>query len=301
MQNKNLEEYRKDHHKELLNMARQHVEALKKLKIDNKPPRDFISETRDSHNNELMIEEIIANENEREPRLNLQLCRTAKAFAVNISKLAETGVSGQQARYITTIQTQGFWHVVGYEANVIEPGKIYIRGFDSLPYSRSQKYFDVIKRDINESIVGNDYQIKLITYAMGQQHSPAGCDVFALSFVLKSLDDQLDQSTISFKDNQGLDLQLVKDERSEKLPISFFKHAQSSDMVSDIFDSSNIIVNKKAQTLIQRFSENLVTQDVFSFTNNEYHSKTFSASIDAKRITFYERLINQLEDKYDIH
>jgi hypothetical protein len=60
-------------------------------------------------------------------------------------------------------------------------------------------------------------------------------------------------------------------------------------------------VNKKELTLPQRYEENTTTQEVFSFTAGEYQSKTFSDSIDAKRIVFYERLIRRLEEKLRQH
>jgi len=295
--------FQKEHYQKLLSMARKHVETLKQLKRENQPPRDFISDTRDNYDSELMIEEMIASENEREPELNLNLCRTANAFARNINELAENGEPGQKARYMTTVRARGFWHVVGYEATVVTPGKIYIRGFDSLPISRSQKYFDAIGDAIEASCQGKNFQIKLDTYATGQQHSPAGCDIFALSFTLKSLDEQFDASAIDFKEGEPFDFQLIADEKAEHLPLAYYKHAQPPEIITQIINNPEPAqdvkkpVNKKEQTLAQRYEDNKTTQEIYSLTAQEYQFKTFSDSIDAKRIVFYERLIQRLEGK----
>jgi len=295
--------FQKENYESLLSTTRTHVEELKKLKEQHKPPRDFILRTRDHLKSELLIEEIIASENEREPNLNLGLCRNAKAFARNINELAENGDPRQKARYITTVLLHPRWHVVAYEATVVAPGKIYIRGFDSLPKSNSQKYFDAIGNDIKAACQGKKYQIKLDTFATGQQHSPAGCDIFSLSFALKSLDEQFDASLVDFKEGKPFDFQLIADEKAEHLPITYYKHAQPREIINQIKNNPRHAqdidkpVNKKKKSLAQRYDDNETTQRLYSLTTRTYQSKTFSDSIDAKRIVFYERLIKRLEEK----
>ena len=289
--------------KRLLNKVREHVTTLKELKEGKVPPRNFIGDTRDAYKSELLIEEIIASENERAAGLNLSLCRTAEAFARNIKGLAENGTPRQKARYITTVHKGRLWHVIAYEASVIAPGKIYIRGFDSLPETRSQKYFEVACDNIKAACKEKNYQIKLDTFATGQQHAPAGCDIFSLSFALKSLDEQFDANSIKFEEGKQFDFQLIADEKAARLPITYYKHAQPRDIIDRIKENSrneqdiDKPVNKKGQSLEQRYKANETTQNIYSLTTGTYQRKTFSDSIDAKRIAFYERLIQRLEQR----
>jgi hypothetical protein len=289
--------------KRLLNKVREHVTTLKELKEGKVPPRNFIGNTRDAYKSELLIEEIIASENERTAGLNLSLCRTAKAFSSNINELAENGTPGQKARYITTVHKGHLWHVIAYEASVIAPGKIYIRGFDSLPETRSQKYFEVTCDNIKATCKGKNHQVKLDTFATGQQHSPSGCDIFSLSFALKSLDEQFDVNSINFEEGKQFDFQLIDDEKAARLPITYYKHAQPRDIIDRIKENSRYEqdidkpINKKGLSFEQRYKANETTQNIYSLTTGTYQRKTFSDSIDAKRIAFYERLIQRLEQR----
>ncbi|MFN7835031.1 MAG: YopJ family acetyltransferase [Burkholderiaceae bacterium] len=289
----------------LLRQVLDHVDKLKELRENNLSPRDFIRETRDLDKSEFLLPKIIQCENDRNPGLNLALCSHQEKFAHEIAEFAKAGKPGQTARFLTTVQTDGMWHVVAHEANIVDTHKIYIRGFDALPDERAKKYFDAIQDDLRIQIAEMDakIQIKVDTFALSEQESPTGCDFFSLSFALKSFAEQFDHSGISFKHDEAFDSNLISDLHADQLPLMYYKHAQPVDFVDKFYQGTRPFaelhkpVNSKGETISDRFKRYTIEQTVYSLRTGQYKDKKFSDSIDAKRIVFYERLADWLQEK----
>ncbi|WP_429289538.1 YopJ family acetyltransferase [Paraburkholderia sp. CI3] len=138
------------------------------------------------------------------------------------------------------------------------------------------------------------------------QNSPSDCTIFSLSHGKKMADHanrfvdwhrlQLSGRPIAEgatkKDKLGLD---VFEHGCEILPLSFSKHMQSRKRLKEITakrSDANRPVNKLGKTLKERFESNVVTRKDRSFKE-----RTYSGSIEAKRLLFIKQAIDYFESR----
>lgn len=293
---------------EIIFHMQSHLDQLKKNQAAQVSSYSLIDEGR-RFGLEFFLHEIVASENEREPELNLQICSEVRDMGHCINELASKGEIGQKERYLTHVSEGGPFHCIGYEATVVAPAQIYIRGFEPTSESVGKEFFDIVVEQMTEACRGKNVQFKLDVYATGQQNALAGCDFFSLSFLLKSLDENFDASAVTFDKNKPFESNLISEEKADVLPIYYFKHAQSREIFDKI--EGNLkrrhdlkrAINKKNETLRRRYQEHITTQEVFDCTqeigdgSQRKVKKTFSDSIDVKRIVFYERAIKTLQKR----
>ncbi len=122
--------------------------------------------------------------------------------------------------------------------------------------------FLILKRKImaDFSLEFPDSRISFI--GVDVQRSDGECHIFCLSFLRKAFSQKIDFDALH-GDNISGRLGLMSDEMMKNIiPIKFMKHAQSSGRIADYLRANEALqgvhVNKKRQTLVERFDEHLL-------------------------------------------
>ncbi|MDD9329518.1 MAG: YopJ/AvrA family T3SS effector serine/threonine acetyltransferase, partial [Bartonella sp.] len=232
-----------------------------------------------------MMPALIKQANNKYPEMNLTLIKEPRDFVKSIQKTIKNGINS--SRYIVNI---------GGNDNQIHFGVV---DHQTIDHKISLILFEPARFNlICPAILGAKMQKVIETrlpncyFSMAEmdiQRSMSECGIFSLSLA-KKLYRHSDKLEKLHRDNIKGDrwdrkIHLSHDLLDTYLPIDFYKHVQSlrrlEEYVKKNPGSENEIVNKKNETIFERFERNTIVKK----------GKNMSASAHRKRITEYKSLM----------
>ncbi|EJF83724.1 YopJ/AvrA family T3SS effector serine/threonine acetyltransferase [Candidatus Bartonella washoeensis] len=227
---------------------------------------------------------LVEQANAKYPELCLKFAMTSQDLCLSIKEAIENGV--QSSRYIVNMKEKGtHFAVIDHQAienkvsliffepaklNSMNPAMLALRTQMAIQSQLPDCHFSMVEMDI--------------------QRSSSECGMFSLALA-KKLHLEADKLQKMHKDNiNGVlckpDTALPSHKLDQYLPTSFYKHTQGKRRLEEYIKSNptaeNEKVNKKGETLRERFEKNLVT------TQEE---KTVSVSTHRKRVREYKSLM----------
>ncbi len=230
-----------------------------------------------------MMPALVNKANHKHPSMNLKLAMTPEELTSSIKEAIDSGI--QSSRYIVGLKDGGLHFAVldhrtiGDQTSLIlfEPANI-DAVMSSLLAIRTQ--IAIQKQQLphcHSSVV-----------EMNIQESHTECGMFSL-VLAKKLHIESDKLTRIHQDNiSGVlctpDTPLLSDKADPYLPPSFYKHTQGARRLREYVRSNpeakHKQINKKNETLLERFERNLV----------ETGEKAVSVSLHRKRVSEYKSL-----------
>ncbi|CBI75931.1 Effector protein yopJ (Virulence factor yopJ) [Bartonella clarridgeiae 73] len=231
-----------------------------------------------------MMPALVKQANDKYPEMNLKLIKEPIDFVSSFKKTIKKGI--QSSRYIVSAggDYQSHFGVVDHQ---------------TLNNKISLILFEPARFDLTKpAILGAKMQIIMETrlshcyFSMAEmdiQRSISECGIFSLA-IAKKLYRQSDKLEKLHIDNIKGDqwdrgIHLSYNLLDKYLPVSFYKHTQGMRRIKEYIEknpgSEDEIVNKKNQTIVERFEENLVILP----------SKSISVSIHKKRVSEYKSLM----------
>ncbi|WP_375686481.1 MULTISPECIES: YopJ/AvrA family T3SS effector serine/threonine acetyltransferase [unclassified Bartonella] len=225
---------------------------------------------------------LVEKANSKYPDMNLKLALTAEEFSYALKEVVESGANS--ARFIVNSGSKIHFAVLDYQ-KVDE--KISLIMLEPTTFQNIAACKLGIK--INQTL----QRLQLPPYSfttaeMDIQRSSSECGMFSLSLA-KKLHLESDKLARLHKDNvKGVLCEPNSSVSAEKLdsylPTTFYKHAQGKRRLEHYLkvhpEAEHETVNKKGETLRERFEKNLRTTE----------GKTVSVSSHQKRITEYKSL-----------
>ncbi|WP_208437268.1 YopJ/AvrA family T3SS effector serine/threonine acetyltransferase [Bartonella taylorii] len=230
-----------------------------------------------------MMPALVNKANHKHPGMNLKLAMTPEELSLSIKEAIDAGI--QSSRYIVGIKDGGLHFAVldhrtiGNQTSLIlfEPANI-DAVMSSLLAIRTQ--IAIQKQQLPHCHSS--------TVEMNIQESHTECGIFSLALA-KKLHTESDKLTRMHQDNiSGVlctpDTPLPSDKVDPYLPPKFYKHTQGTRRLREYVRSNpeaeHKKVNKKDETLLERFERNLV----------ETEGKAVSVSLHRKRVSEYKSL-----------
>ncbi len=232
-----------------------------------------------------MMPALVKQANKKYPEMNLQFALTPQDFAHSLQEAIGRNV--QCSRYIVNTQEKGN-HFAVIDHQTIE-NKASVIFFEPTTFMNN----------INATLLGlrikqaiEECQLPECYFSMAEmdiQRSPSECGIISLALA-KKFHTEAEELTRMHKDNvRGVlcepDTHLPPDKLDSYLPARFYKHTQGAKRLREYIKSNpeteNQKVNKKGETLGERFKKNLVTKE----------GKAVSVSLHKKRITEYKSLM----------
>jgi len=244
-----------------------------------------------------MMPLLVERANKKYPGLNLQFIADCSHIKEAISDILASGV--KSARLIVNVfdREAGVNREKGF--NIQERFDIHFAAFDCrrVGDKLSVVMFEPARDSMNGMYLGiNAFSIfkrdefkdicQFSVIIMGVQKSATECGIFSLSFAKKTHQDAAALDKLHQDNVDGLLEDVLSDENTYKyLPVSFYKHTQSQERIHQYLNANptqaNQVVNKKGESLTDRFSRDIIELD----------SKPFSLSCWNKRLTEYQGLI----------
>ncbi|WP_208433799.1 YopJ/AvrA family T3SS effector serine/threonine acetyltransferase [Bartonella taylorii] len=230
-----------------------------------------------------MMPALIDQANHKYQGLNLKLITTSEDLVSSIKEAMHNGI--QSSRYIVNTTDRGI-HFAVLDHRTID-GKTSLIFFepatlnDEIPLLLAVRIQLTIQEQLPECYLSKG--------EMDIQRSPSECGIISLALA-KKLHIEADKLTRMHRDNidgvlNKTTLTLPSDKLDPYLPPSFYKHTQGRRRLKEYVESNqeaeNTQVNKKGETLRERFDKNLVTTE----------EKTVSVSLHRKRVTEYKSLM----------
>ncbi|MCZ2158726.1 YopJ/AvrA family T3SS effector serine/threonine acetyltransferase [Bartonella sp. 220] len=225
---------------------------------------------------------LIDQANRKYQGLNLKLVTTSQDLSQSIKEAIKNGISS--SRLIVNTTDRGV-HSVVIDHRTIE-GKTSLIAFEpatlnsEIPLLLAVRIHLTVQRELPECHFSK--------VEMDIQRSTSECGIFSLALA-KKLHIETEKLTRMHKDNiDGVlcktNTTLPPDKVDPYLPASFYKHTQGSRRLEEYVktnpEAENEKVNKKGETLTERFEKNLVTKE----------GKKVSVSLHRKRVTEYKAL-----------
>ncbi|GAA4664740.1 YopJ/AvrA family T3SS effector serine/threonine acetyltransferase [Bartonella pachyuromydis] len=227
-----------------------------------------------------MMPALIENANRKYQGLNLKLITTSEGLVFSIKEAIAHGV--QSSRYIVNTSDKGI-HFLVLDQRTID-NKTSLIAFESatlkneIPLLLAIRIQFIIQEQLPEC-----YLSKM---EMDIQRSSSECGIMSLALA-KKLHTESEKLTRMHKDNingvlNKTHLTLPPEKVDPYLPASFYKHTQGRRRLGEYIKSNpeaeHEKVNKKNETLSERFHKNLV----------ETEGKTVSVSLHRKRVSEYK-------------
>ncbi|EJF97810.1 YopJ family type III secretion system effector serine/threonine acetyltransferase [Bartonella taylorii] len=231
-----------------------------------------------------MMPALVEQANRKYPEMKLKFATTPHDFALSMKEAVESGV--EASRYIVNIKERGI-HFAVIDQRTIDD-KTSLVFFEPTTFNNMNPAMLALR---TQMAIGS-YQLPECHFSMVEmdiQRSSSECGMFSLALA-KKLHIESEKLTKMHKDNiDGVlckkDTALSSDKLDLYLPPSFYKHTQGRKRLKEYVESNpeaeNAKVNKKGETLRERFDKNLVTTE----------EKTVSVSSHRKRVTEYKSLM----------
>ncbi|WP_156851439.1 YopJ/AvrA family T3SS effector serine/threonine acetyltransferase [Bartonella refiksaydamii] len=230
-----------------------------------------------------MMPALIDQANRKYQGLNLKLITTSEDLVFSIKEAMHNGV--QSSRYIVNTTDRGIHFAVLDQRTIdektslifFEPATIN----NEIPLLLAVRMQVIIQDKLPECYLSKG--------EMDIQRSSSECGIISLALA-KKLHIESEKLTRMHKDNidgvlNKTNLTLPSNKLDPYLPATFYKHTQGRRRLKEYGESNpeaeNAKVNKKGETLRERFDKNLVTTE----------EKTLSVSLHRKRITEYKSLM----------
>ncbi|SSZ39456.1 MULTISPECIES: YopJ/AvrA family T3SS effector serine/threonine acetyltransferase [Bartonella] len=226
---------------------------------------------------------LVEKANSKYPEMNLKLALTAEEFSHALKEVVES--DAKSARFIVNSGSKIHFAVLDYQK---VDDKISLIMLEPTTFQNITACKLGIK--INQTLQCLQLPPYSFTTAeMDIQRSSSECGMFSLSLA-KKLHLESDKLARLHKDNvKGVlcepNSSLSAEKLDSYLPISLYKHAQGRKRLEQYLktnpDAEHETVNKKGETLRERFEKNLRTTE----------GKTVSVSSHQKRLTEYKSLM----------
>ncbi|EJF83723.1 YopJ/AvrA family T3SS effector serine/threonine acetyltransferase [Candidatus Bartonella washoeensis] len=230
-----------------------------------------------------MMPALIEQANHKYQGLNLKLVTTSHDLCLSIKEAIENGIPS--SRLIVNTTDRGV-HSVVLDHRTIE-GKTSLIVFEPATLESEAALLLAVRLQLTiQRELPECYFSKV---EMDIQRSASECSIISLALA-KKLHTEADKLTRMHKDNiSGVLCQqnttLPHDKVDPYLPPSFYKHTQGTRRLKEYIKSNpaaeNEKVNKKGETLRERFEKNLV----------ESEGKAVSVSLHRKRVTEYKSIL----------
>ncbi|HVK56661.1 MAG TPA: YopJ family acetyltransferase, partial [Burkholderiales bacterium] len=143
------------------------------------------------------------------------------------------------------------------------------------------------------------------------QKAAAGCPSFAITDAANHAKDPKDGNRIHDEQlsSPSRKIQLIIDSFGVSLNWRAYLHAQSKGQVTEVVDNPRHAdaklrethYNNKKETFPQRHENHRVTQDVFALQDGSYEARTFSNSIDYRRLRELDYLVDYIKQLIGEH
>ncbi|WP_156851440.1 YopJ/AvrA family T3SS effector serine/threonine acetyltransferase [Bartonella refiksaydamii] len=231
-----------------------------------------------------MMPVLVEQANRKYPEMKLKYAMTPQDFALSVKEAVENGV--EASRYIVNTKERGI-HFAVIDQRTIDD-KTSLIFFEPTTLNNMNPAMLALRTQM----AIESYQLPHCHFSMVEmdiQRSSSECGMFSLALA-KKLHIESEKLTRMHKDNiNGVlckkDSALSSDKLDTYLPPSFYKHTQSKRRLKEYMQSNpeagNEKVNKKGETLPERFDKSLVTTQ----------EKTVSVSQHRKRVTEYKSIM----------
>ncbi|WP_396584023.1 YopJ/AvrA family T3SS effector serine/threonine acetyltransferase [Bartonella grahamii] len=227
---------------------------------------------------------LVEQANRKYPEMRLQLVASSHDFALKLKEAIENGV--QSSRFIIHTKDGGI-HFALIDHQTVDD-KMSVIFFEPTTFNNMKPAVLALRTQLAIKA----HELSNCSFAMAEmdiQRSSSECGMFCLALA-KKLYAESDKLARLHKDNvKGVlckpDTPLPAEKLDTYLPTTFYKHAQGRKRLAEYLkanpDAEHETVNKKGETLTERFEKNLVTAE----------GKTVSVSQHRKRTTEYKSLI----------
>ncbi|MGF7157266.1 YopJ/AvrA family T3SS effector serine/threonine acetyltransferase [Bartonella heixiaziensis] len=227
---------------------------------------------------------LVEQANLKYPDMHLKFATSPQDFTNSLKETIDAGIPS--SRYIVNMKDRGIhFAVVDHQTVDNKPSAIFFEPAtlnNMLPAMLALRTQIAVKSEFPEC--------SFSVVEMDIQRSASECGVFSLALA-KKLHTEANKLTRLHRDNvNGVlcepDMPLPPDKLDQYLPATFYKHTQGRRRLDQYMKSNpgaeNEKVNKKDETLAERFDKNLVkTED----------EKTVSVSSHRKRVREYKSLM----------
>ncbi|WP_139412394.1 YopJ/AvrA family T3SS effector serine/threonine acetyltransferase [Bartonella mastomydis] len=231
-----------------------------------------------------MMPALVDQANRKYPEMNLKLAIPPDGFALALKDTLESGI--KSSRFIVNAHDQGIhFAVVDHQTIDGETSLIFLE-----PTSLRDTLPALLALRTRQSLEHSQFPpIHFATAEMDIQRSSSECGMFSLSLA-KKLYLESQKLERLHKDNvQGVlcepDTPLSPEKLDPYLPARLYKHVQGKRRLGEYLkanpEAAHEKVNKKGETLVERFEKSLVTTE----------RKTVSISQHRKRATEYKSLM----------
>ncbi|WP_455479238.1 YopJ/AvrA family T3SS effector serine/threonine acetyltransferase [Bartonella sp. B23] len=232
-----------------------------------------------------MMPALIRRANLKYPEMHLKFALAPHDFTLSLKETIESGI--QSSRYIVNTQERGNHFAVIDHRTIANKTSVILFEPTTFMNNMCATMLEVRTRQALQ-----ECQLPDCYFSIGEmdiQRSPSECGIFSLALA-KKLYCEADKLTRMHKDNMSgmlceSNIPLPYAKLDKYLPASFYKHTQGKRRLEQYIKSNpratNEKVNKKGETLTERFGKNLATPE----------KKTFSVSPHRKRISEYKSIL----------
>ncbi|AQX27539.1 MULTISPECIES: YopJ/AvrA family T3SS effector serine/threonine acetyltransferase [unclassified Bartonella] len=233
-----------------------------------------------------MMPALVKQANNKYPEMNLTLIKEPIDFVSPFKKTIKKGI--QSSRYMINVGANNQFHFGVVDHQTLN-NKISLILFEPVSFNLIKPALLGAKmQTIIETRLPSSIYFSMVE--MNIQRSMSECGIFSLSLAKKLYlqSDKLKKLHIdNIEGKWDRSTRLSHDVLDKYLPVSFYKHTQSLRRLETYVQknpgSENEIVNKKNETIFERFEKNLVTLP--------WLNKNISASAHRKRVSEYKSLI----------
>ncbi|WP_455465890.1 YopJ/AvrA family T3SS effector serine/threonine acetyltransferase [Bartonella sp. B39] len=232
-----------------------------------------------------MMPALVEQANLKYPGMHLKFALTPHNFILSLKETIESGI--KSSRYIVNTQERGNHFAVIDHRTIANETSVIL--FESTTFMNNM-CATILGVRTRQAL--QEHQLPNCHFSMGEmdiQRSPSECGIFSLALA-KKLYCEADKLTRMHNDNMSgmlceSNTPLPSAELDKYLPTSFYKHTQGRKRLEQYLESNPIAknekINKKGETLTERFGKNLVTPE----------NKTLSISPHRKRISEYNSVL----------
>ncbi len=239
----------------------------------------------------MFMQELISGEQKRKPGLHITLSNSPGQFASEIVQLKTNQPDIYHGQFIVNMGKE--IHYAALDV-FIKDGNVSIIGIEpsNLDCMGPAKLLFGLLNEIKEKCSNT----RIVMMESNIQQSPADCAIFSLHFALKmhgskDVFDVLHKELMYGSSNSEINISdedsgvgyISRERVDQYLPVEFMKHANSKARLTKYFTQ-----NAKVAHIAQEEESTIARQGRYTF---ERGARTYSASIEDKRIKFIERTI----------
>ncbi|CAF26618.1 YopJ/AvrA family T3SS effector serine/threonine acetyltransferase [Bartonella quintana] len=235
-----------------------------------------------------MMPALVKQANTKYPEMNLKLALTPQELVFSIKETINSGV--QSSRFIVNLGGSRIHFAVIDHQTVADKTSLLLLEPTSFENGNAAMMGLRTKKALQDSDLSH-YSFSMAE--MNIQRSTSECGIFSLALA-KKLYLESDKLKKMHTDNVNGVLSdpesayLSSDKLDQYLPITLYKHTQSTKRLKQYVKanpgSEHKSINKKEETLFERFEKNLTLKE----------DKAFSVSTHKKRISEYKSLLNSI-------